>query len=118
MQHDDYIVKRENNVGFQKLVFPIENGSIWDGNNWNINEEQTYTVDYVDTQAEINGVQYAETMFVNEFENVNQILSQKQHEIYARNIGLVEYYKENLETQPGQKTLGTIYSQKLVEVSF
>lgn len=118
VQHDDYIVKRENNVGFQKLVFPVENGSTWDGNTWNINEEQAYNVDYVDTQAEINGVQYTETMFVNEFENVNLILSQKQHEIYARNIGLVEYYKEDLETQPGEKTLGTIYSQKLVEVNF
>lgn len=118
VQHNDYIVKRENNVAFQKLIFPLDQTSIWDGNQWNINQEQTYTVDYVDSPTTINGVNYSETTFVNELDNENLILTQKQYEIYARNIGLVEFYKEDLETQPGEKTLGFIYTQRLLEVNF
>ena len=57
-------------------------------------------------------------MFVNEQDNVNLLISQKQHDIYARNVGLIEYYKESLETQPGEKTLGYIYKQQLVERNF
>ncbi len=115
---DRYIVKRENNIGFQKLIFPLTENSSWDGNIWNSMAPQTFSIEYVDSSAEINGNEYNETLYVDELDNVNLLLSQKQYEIYARNIGLVEYYKEDLETQPGEKTLGSIYTQRLVSVNF
>ena len=118
VRHENYIVKRENNRGFQKLIFPLDSQSSWDGNVWNILEPQIYSVKYVDSTATINAINYNETLFVDEIDNVNLILSQTQHEIYGRNKGLIEFYKEDLETQPGEKTLGSIYTQRLVEVNF
>ena len=118
VSHENYIVKRENNRGFQKLIFPVTVNGSWDGNVWNTLAPQNYSVTYVDSSARINGNYYDEALFVDELDNVNLLLSKKQHEIYARNIGLVEYYKEDLETQPGEKTLGSIYVQRLVRVKF
>ena len=118
VESNDYIIKKENGVNFQKLIFPASEGASWDGNAWNSLEALEYNIIGTELTNTINDIVYDETMLVRHYEDVNLISSQKEYEIYGKGIGLLEVYRESLETQPGQNSLGSIYSQKLLEVSF
>jgi len=108
-----YLIKTENNIRFQKLVFGVALGLSWDGNLWNVFEEETYTIVNLDIPYELNSIAYDEVLEVEQKVDKNLILSVDSREHYARGVGLIEVYKENLETQPGEKTLGMIYHQTL-----
>ena len=110
----NYLVKTENNVRFQKMAFGVVEGKTWDGNIWNIFDQEIYTVVGVGKSATIGGVLYAEVLEIEQKVEKNLILSVDNRERYAKGVGLISIYKEDLETQPGEKTLGVIYQQVLL----
>ena len=109
-----YLVKTENNVRLQKLAFGVSPGLLWDGNRWNIFAEETYEIVSLGSSYTLKGVKYAAVLEVEQAVEKNLISSLDKRERYAKGVGLIEIYKEQLETQPGEKTLGFIYHQSLI----
>ncbi len=109
-----YLIKTENNIRYQKLMFGTSVGLSWDGNRWNVGKEDTYTIVSLGTPYTLKGQLYHDVLEIEHRFDKNLILSIDYRERYAKNVGLVEVYKENLETQPGEKSLGNVYHQVLV----
>lgn len=109
----NYLVKSENNIRYQKLVFPVGLNVFWDGNIWNTYEENIYKIVELGVAYSLGGETYADVLEVEQKVENNLILSIENREYYAKNIGLIEFYKKNIETQPGENQLGSIYHQVL-----
>ena len=109
-----YLVKTENNIRYQKLKFGTSLGLTWDGNIWNTKAENNYTIVKLETPYTLKGKTYNKVLEIEQYVDKNLILSIANKEVYAKEIGLIEVYKENLETQPMSKSLGSVYHQTLV----
>lgn len=112
-KEEKYLVKTENNIRYQKLTFPLSLDLFWDGNVWNTFDENEYSVVGINQAYNVNGESYDEVLEVEHYVEQNLITSVENGEYYGKGIGLIEIYKKSLETQPGEKTLGTIYHQRL-----
>ena len=103
-----WVVKRDNlraekvqeNVRFVKLVFPLSVNSFWNGNMFNNLSSNNYFVDYFDQPSTVNGTNYNKTLKVRRDSSVNAIEEIRQFEIYARNIGLIYFESDSINTQP------------------
>jgi len=105
---NNWVISRDNlraqkiqeNIRFVKLVFPLKVTSFWDGNMFNNFGADTYFVDDFDQPATVNGVYYDKTLKVRRDSAVNAIEEIRQFEIYARNIGLIYFQSDSINTQP------------------
>jgi len=88
------LVVIENNIPFVKLVFPVKDEKSWDGNAFNILDEELYF--YEDTfQSTIIDDNTYTTLKVVQQNNPDPIVTTEiRNEIYAENIGLI--YKESI----------------------
>jgi len=121
MSANNWIISRDNiraqkieeNVRFVKLVFPLNANSYWNGNMFNnlegINSSgsENYFVDYFDKPTTINGIYYDKTVMVRRDSSVNAIEEIRKYEIYARNIGLIYFQSDSINTQPIDTTSKT-----------
>lgn len=94
----NFAIMVENNRSIVKLVFPIEHGTQWDGNELNgLNEKLfTYDLNIADT-----------TLSENQFSNLSKVIQSdipenivnrdERYEIYAENVGLIIKNSINLE---------------------
>ncbi|MDB4835497.1 hypothetical protein OAH12_02800 [Cyclobacteriaceae bacterium] len=114
VDHRDYLVIKQNNTPIEKLHFPLADNSTWDGNRWNNLGEQTFEVININTADTVGDMAYSQTMKVEELNDVNLITSEIRYSNYARKTGLIYYYYEDLETQPGEATQGSTYTKTLV----
>lgn len=99
LTNNQLIVNNQNNV-LVKLVFPIGNVKSWDGNMYNQNFRQTYTLQYYDETIANNT-----SCKVQEILNINSIENEQRYTIYHKNVGMVEHFDQYLNTQI-QGTLG------------
>lgn len=81
--------KAEENVRYVKLIFPIGNGKVWNGNSMNTMAEWEYEYESIDQSENIGGNALAKVLMVNQLENINLIEEQQFLEKYAENVGLV-----------------------------
>ncbi len=80
----------ENNVAFQRLAFPVQEGLSWNGNAFNTLPNQTYQLVQVNQPFVVNNIRYDSTVTVIQNNLDDPIVGQNiQTEIYARNIGLI-----------------------------
>jgi hypothetical protein len=92
--------KVQENIRYVKLVFPLNSNSSWNGNMFNNTFSNTYFVEDFDQPATINGTTYDKTLKVSRNSSVNAIEEIRQFEIYARNIGLIYFLSDSINTQP------------------
>lgn len=85
--------KAEENVRFVKLIFPVRDGKVWNGNAMNNMPEWEYEYTVVYNAESIGGNSLAKVLTVNQLENLNLIEQQQFIEKYAENVGLV--YKKS-----------------------
>jgi hypothetical protein len=103
-----WVIKRDNlraekiqeNVRFVKLIFPLSVNSFWNGNIFNNIGSDKYFVDNFDQPATVNGIYYDKTLKVRRDSSINAIEEIRQFEIYARNIGLIYFQSDSINTQP------------------
>ena len=112
----------EGNVPFQTLSFPPRNGLRWDGNILNSSPPDTYTIDSLGVQYEIEGFISGESLTVIQEDLLDFVIGEedRRYEVYLKGVGLVEKGMRvlNLCTTGGCGSVpiesGTIYSQKAI----
>lgn len=114
IKNNTSIIRVEENIRYVKMIFPVKNGSRWNGNNYNSFEEQNYEFTNKDEFFKVGQLNFDSTVTIKQFENINLIEKQEFREIYARNIGLI--YKEMIDIKTevnGTIKSGYRYYQKI-----
>jgi len=110
---DREAIAYEENIPIVKLVFPVEEGKIWDANKYNDLEKKECMMQLLSNNR----------LKVIQEDNITLISEDVEFEIYARNIGLVEKEIKHLEAYysdlsvPIEERLkvGYIFRMKLVD---
>lgn len=110
------VEKVEENYRFVKMIFPIENNTSWDGNAFNILDEQDYEYDDIFDAYTINGHSFDSTVTVIEKIDSNAIEASKQYEVYAKNVGMVfrRYRDVRINNLTHEIISGQDYTFKLI----
>jgi hypothetical protein len=124
-ERDNYkAIVTEENVAYQKLSFPIQSEVVWDGNAYNIFEEEEYRYESVGENFTTDNDQlYENTIIVVQNDLLDTIVEWDYRiEAHARGIGLIYKEMTNLyycteDYCRGHKIIetGNIYRQSLLE---
>lgn len=88
------VVVHENNTPYVKMIFPVVDMKEWDGNAFNILEEELYRFENVFKPFVVNGEEYGSTVkVIQEYNPDSIVMTDIRNEIYAENVGLI--YKES-----------------------
>ncbi|MEI6508982.1 MAG: hypothetical protein WCO54_10910 [Bacteroidota bacterium] len=110
--------KVQDNIRYVKLVFPLNASKTWDGNMFNNIGQAYYDILYFDQPSFVNGKMFDKTVMVREDSITNFIDEIKRYSLYARNVGLISFTSDSLNTQsrskgPGTKSKGFRYRIRL-----
>lgn len=120
-------VINENDVPFCKLVFPIKEGRTWDGNAFNVMDEQEYRFEQLSGYAIGSKTLESDKVIRVVIEDIpeNLVNQDERYEVYGRGIGLLEknyiqlsFCTLNCEEKGfsiGAIEKGRILSQKLIK---
>jgi hypothetical protein len=95
----------EENERFIKLIFPVTEGKVWNGNAFNTLGEEEYTYNDVNIPDTIGNFIFDSSLTVKQFDERNLILYRYSSEVYAKKVGLIYKKFVNVKTHP----TGTIY---------
>lgn len=92
VRKDTYkVVKTENNTSFVKLVFPMREGTSWNGNAFNTRPEETFVAQNLDADLLVGDSTFANTVTIVQREVPDTLVFQDvRREYFARGIGLVK----------------------------
>jgi len=106
-----------DNIKFVRLVFPPQIDKYWKGNTYNnLNDYATFSITGLDQKVEINSHVLDSTLTVEEVQEDNLIRQYYATAIYAKNIGLVQRYEVNGQTEITDTIIkeGYRYTMKLI----
>ncbi|MBI4932000.1 MAG: hypothetical protein HY841_14670 [Bacteroidetes bacterium] len=114
--------KKEENITYLKLIFPVREGKLWNGNVYNILGERDYEIESADNPLTINNIYFDSVAVIKQFEEINLVKFQVEKEKFARNVGLIYKQKDSLSLQqhdandnpPFDDTVGYKYIQKII----
>lgn len=111
--------KREDNIPFVKLIFPVEQDAEWNGNilNPNSNSAQDYLYTYVNEPETINNMSFDSTLMVIQKEEQLFNSGAYDFEKYATNVGLIQKQNFMYEVNtfnPNDTTYQSFYTEKLI----
>mgnify|MGYP000901198517 FL=1 len=109
---DNKIIKTENNRPYVKLRFPLQEGSRWDGNQFNTQQDSNsvfwYAVRNLNKSAVFNGQNVASVEIVQKIDS-NCINKSEFREVYYRGIGLGYKRRSFIQySQDGEDPCGQI----------
>lgn len=106
----------EENKRFIKLVFPVRNGTDWDGNALNTDDRMEYEYKEVDKPYVVNGITFDSTLVVIQDQQFSLISQDTLYEVYARNVGMIYKRYQSLVTEiDGTIKSGVDYTYKYLE---
>ncbi len=113
---DTKALKTEENITYIKLVFPPELNKTWDGNAYNIEDQQDYTYSDIHIPYFLNGNDFDSTVVVLQKDFKTLISEDYQVEVFAKNIGLIFKHFIELTKEPdGTIKRGVDYSYSYVQ---
>ncbi len=84
-------VKTENNVAYVKMVFPVEEGTSWNGNALNARQEERYQARNLGVDLAVGDSTFANTLTVVQREVLDTLVFHDvRREYYARGVGLIK----------------------------
>ena len=115
------LVKTESNVPYVKLVTPVSSGLSWNGNLFNNQETQEYSIVYTGIADTINGIILDNTVFVSHDIDSSLLFRDVIYEVFSEGIGLVHKRNEQINFCDDAGCFGTkaikdgfIYDQKVI----
>ncbi len=113
------VEKKEENIPYVKLVFPITSSVTWNGNVLNTEEPKEYEYDNLHVADVVGGINFDSTLTVIQLNFQDSFITQYEVEKYALNVGMI--YKEFVEVNkafplPGIKSQ-TLYKETIVSWS-
>lgn len=109
----------ENNERFVKLIFPVKQGKVWNGNSFNNRTPWDYEFVSVHLPEQIGATLLDSVSTVTQFDDGDEILIQRQfyQEKYASKIGMV--YKKVIDIQKAFNNQTGFYENSLgVDVTY
>lgn len=85
----------EENIRFTKLIFPFDVNVVWDGNAFNNQQSQEYSIESLNIPYNGNGLSFDSSITVIQNYKSNLLEYENSKEIYVIGVGLV--YKEDIE---------------------
>ncbi|MEM7549840.1 MAG: hypothetical protein AAF363_09200 [Bacteroidota bacterium] len=119
-------VQTEENISFIKLVFPFEEGAIWNGNAFNNMGVDEYRMENVEQPMTLDSLSFEQTVTVieNDFED-GITIDDVRSETYSSNIGLIQRKQLFIQYNTSDEFLGlgviefgNDYEQNLIEYGF
>ncbi|MFM7054018.1 MAG: hypothetical protein ACKOX7_04685 [Bacteroidota bacterium] len=116
----DRYEKKEENITYVKLRFPLVEGNVWNGNLYNNLAAQEYSLTSLNTPSILNGLSFDSTLTVLQSDYEDLLEKSFAVEKYATGAGLI--YKESIFIKkdfnnPGSIKAQTKYRQTLVSYS-
>jgi hypothetical protein len=105
----------EGNMRFTKLIFPVEENVVWNGNANNTVGDWQYRIDYVDRSETINNKKLEKVLLVKQKDFRTLISYQFYSEKYARGVGLVQRDIINISSN---KIVANVPVEKRIEIGF
>ncbi|MFT6867377.1 MAG: hypothetical protein ACJA08_002219 [Cyclobacteriaceae bacterium] len=118
---DSQLILTENNVPYVKLTFPVYDGQTWDGNAYNSQSSQIYSLENISQSVPNVPLDTPMIKLVISDIPANLVSQDQRYEIYAKGIGLIEknYIVLNFCTTNcdniGQVQSGRILHERLLE---
>ncbi|MFN3404639.1 MAG: hypothetical protein ACK40G_11125 [Cytophagaceae bacterium] len=114
------IVKVESNMRYVKLMFPLAEGKIWNGNSENIAPVENYKITGLKRPYTVNNRNFNQSLRVTQSDEFNKIKKNSKMEVYARGVGMVhksiEIYEYDQDFIGDYKIKsGLKYVEKIVE---
>ncbi|HEX5001297.1 MAG TPA: hypothetical protein VFW78_02275 [Bacteroidia bacterium] len=112
------VEKKEENTTYIKMVFPLLDGKVWNGNSLNNLGSQDYSYTFVDQPYTMNTLSFDSTLRVLQVDDDNAVYTLHQEEIFAAGVGLV--YKNQINIQkdfPSGIKSQRLYTEKLISWS-
>ena len=112
--------KKEENITYLKLVFPVKQDKQWNGNTYNALGDKEYQITSVDQHETINALSFDSVATVTQFQKKDIIDTIDEAEKYARNIGLIYkkrdslYFSYSSITQNYSDAVGYRFTQKII----
>ncbi len=107
------VEKKEENVTFVKMVFPITGTVSWNGNLYNTLDPQIYEYDQLNQPDLVNGQNFDSTLVVIQANDDNFIETKYEIEEYATGVGMI--YKEQtfIKKDNSQPPIVGVISQRI-----
>ena len=86
--------KVEENQRYVKLRFPIVSQMHWNGNLYNILDQEEYRYTSINTPYTVNGIVFPNTVTVTQIDDFSVIHRNYAIEVYAKNVGMI--YKKTI----------------------
>jgi hypothetical protein len=90
-------VKSENNAKFIKMVFPVEEGMVWNGNALNTWGTENYTIQKLKYPYTVNSHYFPTTLTVIQRFDTNAIYQHVRFEVYSKGMGLIHKSVKNVD---------------------
>ena len=115
----DQFIRTDFNLKEVVLSIPVYQGNFWDGNAYNSRDESIFylsSVHYIDS---VSSMSFDSTLIVEQEEQDNLVNRILGYEKYAKNVGLIERKKVQLEGLSNPSTMvGYQYTMRLLEYGY
>ncbi len=115
----NHLERKEDNITFVRMVFPILSSITWNGHVYNTLDDRLYSYQNLHIPMQLNGMMFDSTLQVLHIDEDNFIEREYSSETFANHVGLID--KEeiyilkdySIPNQPGVKAQ-RLYRQKLI----
>lgn len=100
----DEVFRTHGTKTYRKLIFPVINGSVWDGNAFNIDPPENYRYQQVHQPLQLGELNFNSTLTVHQVEDSNFVFVDVYGlEKYAKGVGLIWQENRFYEVQQDKK---------------
>lgn len=112
---EEYL-RNEHNIIQTKLDFPLNESKRWDVNEYNTRDTLYTEMIWFDEVYELNNRTFEKTLRTETMNQQTFISDELSYEIYARELGLLKQEIRDVGFQPGEDTIGYIYTKTRINL--